>query len=98
MGSNQRTFVGKYSPNPMEFGKWVDLTTDPKGSITKVYQNGKWVNLIESDKDTLTREQILEIVVEQNKVVFDRIDQLTQRIEALSKEISHLQKRTAISE
>lgn len=37
MGSNQRTFVGKYSPNPMEFGKWVDLTADPKGSITKVY-------------------------------------------------------------
>lgn len=38
------------APNPMEIDYWIDLTSDPNGSIIKYYKENKWVNLLSSEE------------------------------------------------
>lgn len=38
-----KTVESKIAPNPKEAQYWVDLTADPRGSITKVFNGTKWV-------------------------------------------------------
>lgn len=46
-----RSYTGKYAPNHIEFDYWVDLTSDPHGSVVKTYNSSKrkWVILADDD-------------------------------------------------
>lgn len=51
------------APNPKEFDYWVDLTTDPKGSVIKYYAgDSKWLPLNDDiDNDQSARIKALEL-------------------------------------
>ena len=57
-------------PNPLEVDYWVDITSDPYGSVWKYYNGTDWVSLNLNDGsdnglssfDYYTKEQIDEIV------------------------------------
>lgn len=68
------------APNPMEIDYWIDLTSDPNGSIIKYYKDDKWVDLL-SDSEQETdieeiRSQITELKdsIDSIKVVKDSND------------------------
>lgn len=93
---NNRIHTGKYAPNHKEFGKWVDTTVAPDGSVTKVYLNGEWVE--QSPKDTITIEQMMEFVINHCAPLNDKIKYLSDAIQRLNDEIKNLKNKTAIVE
>lgn len=46
------------APNPMEIDYWVDLTSDPNGSVIKYYKDNKWVDLLSDSEEETDIEEI----------------------------------------
>ena len=42
------------APNPIEIDYWIDLTSDPNGSVIRYYKDNKWVDLLNSGEQELT--------------------------------------------
>lgn len=96
--NNLRTFVGKYAPSHKEFGRWVDTTSDPNGSIIKVYRNGEWVEETSTQKESLTKDEIIGLIANSNKSFQTQISNLIDKINYLERELKRIKKGTAITE
>lgn len=42
------------APNPIEIDYWIDLKSDPNGSVIRYYKDNKWVDLLNSGEQELT--------------------------------------------
>lgn len=42
------------APNPKEIDYWIDLKSDPNGSVIRYYKDNKWVDLLNSGEQELT--------------------------------------------
>lgn len=96
---NIKTCVGKYAPNPKEFNRWVDITSDVNGSVIKVYRNGKWVDENQNETvDQSTKEQADTVIDNWYKELQQRVDNLTDKLNYLYREFKRMKKVTAIVE
>ena len=96
--NNLRTFMGKYAPNHKEFGRWVDTTAGITGYVTKVYRNGKWVEENPAQKESFTKDEIIDLIVNANESLQTQIGNLISKTNYLERELKLLKKGTAITE
>ena len=56
--NNIKWIAQTIAPNPMEIDYWVDLTSDPNGSVIKYYKDNKWVDLLSDSEEETDIEEI----------------------------------------
>lgn len=97
--NNVKTYTGKYAPNPKEFGRWVDTTSDANGDVVKVYRNNKWVDeKVSQPNNSLTKDEIIDLLVSNNDSLQRQINTLADKVGYLEREIKRLKRGTAITE
>lgn len=94
---NLKTYTGKYAPNPKEFGRWIDAT-NTNGAVAKVYRNGEWVEETSTQKESLTKGEIIDLIANSNKSFQTQISNLIDKINYLERELKRIKKGTAITE
>lgn len=45
MKTLQKTYTGKFAPNPLEFDYWIDLSANSKGSVIKTFNGIGWTEI-----------------------------------------------------
>ena len=52
--NNIKLVAQTIAPNPIEIDYWIDLKSDPNGSVIRYYKDNKWVDLLNSGEQELT--------------------------------------------
>lgn len=79
---NLKTVAQTTEPNPKEIMYWIDLQTDPQGSIIKYYDNNskRWMPLI---KEVSIDTSIIDKKIEEAIKKFDTSNMITARLDNL---------------